>query len=79
MDTGVAITNVTTFEFEIIFTPGVDAKFYIDDVLKATITTNLPTGASFSSSVMTGLVTQANAAGDIQYLRIGKTKMMQER
>lgn len=38
--------------WEIIFTPGVDAKFYGDGVLKATITTNLPTGTATSDIVL---------------------------
>jgi len=32
-----------TWSLEAIFTPGVDIKFYVDGVLKGTITTNLPT------------------------------------
>ena len=35
----------TADDYEVVYTAGVDAKFYVNGVLKATITTNLPTGA----------------------------------
>lgn len=38
--------------WEIVFNPGVDAKFYGDGVLKATLTTNLPTGTASSYMVL---------------------------
>jgi len=38
--TGITLTNWNTFRIE--FDPGVDAKFYVNGTLKATITTNLP-------------------------------------
>lgn len=41
---GVTLTNKNIFRIE--YTPGTDAKFYINGVLKATITTNLPNGAN---------------------------------
>lgn len=41
---GVTVTNWNVYE--IIFTPGVDAKFYINGTLKATHTTNLPSSGS---------------------------------
>ena len=42
--TGITITNKTTYRIE--YTAGVSALFYVDDVLKTTITTNLPSGAT---------------------------------
>ncbi len=39
--TGVTVTSPHTYQ--IIFNPGVNAKFYVDGVLRATHTTNLPT------------------------------------
>lgn len=44
VDTGVA-ADTATHRFLIIEEPGVDYKFYIDDNLVATITTDLPTGS----------------------------------
>lgn len=41
---GITLTNMNTYR--IVFNPGVDAKFYVNGVLKATITTNLPNGAT---------------------------------
>jgi hypothetical protein len=41
ISSGLTLTNWNVYE--IIFTPGVDAKFYVNGVLKATHTTNLPT------------------------------------
>lgn len=52
-DTGVNISAGSSYDFEIIFTPGVDAKFYINDTLVATITTNLPTGVTDANFLMT--------------------------
>lgn len=41
---GITVTNWNTYE--IVFTPGVDAKFYINGSLKATHTTNLPSSGA---------------------------------
>lgn len=41
--TGVTLTNNNTYRIE--FDPGVDVKFYVNGVLKATNTTNLPSSA----------------------------------
>lgn len=41
--TGITLTNMNTYRIE--FDPATDAKFYVNGVLKATITTNLPRGA----------------------------------
>lgn len=41
ISSGITVTNWNTYE--IIYTPGVDIKFYINNTLKATHTTNLPT------------------------------------
>lgn len=40
--TGITLTDLNTYRIE--HNPGVDAKFYVNGVLKATITTNLPNG-----------------------------------
>jgi hypothetical protein len=40
--TGVTLSNVNTFRID--FSPGADAKFYVNGVLKATNITNLPSG-----------------------------------
>jgi hypothetical protein len=37
---------------KIVFTPGVSAEFYVDNVLEATITTNLPVGSSLASRLL---------------------------
>ncbi len=37
-----------TYDLKVVFTAGVDAKFYLDGVLVATITTNLPTGTTYA-------------------------------
>lgn len=41
---GITLTNMNTYRIE--FDPGVDVKFYVNGVLKATNTTNLPDGAN---------------------------------
>lgn len=41
---GITLTDWNTYE--IVFTPGVDIKFYINGVLKATHTTNIPTSGT---------------------------------
>lgn len=43
VDSGITDANYNTYE--IVFNPGVDAKFYINGTLVATHTTNLPTGS----------------------------------
>ena len=43
MDT---LVTATTYLIEMIFDSGTSAKFYIDNILKATITTNLPSGTT---------------------------------
>lgn len=40
--TGITLTDMNTYRIE--FDPGVDAKFYVNGVLKQTLTTNLPDG-----------------------------------
>ncbi len=42
--TGITLTNYN--KYKIIHTAGTDTKFYINDVLKATLTTNLPSSTS---------------------------------
>jgi len=52
-DSGIAVTTNTFFNFKIIYdstTP--DVKFYIDNALVATNTTNMPTGSGFFTRVM---------------------------
>lgn len=41
VSSGITFTNWNTYE--IVFNPGTDIKFYINGILKATHTTNLPT------------------------------------
>lgn len=64
-DTGVNVSAGSSYDFEIIFTPGVDAKFYINDTLVATITTNLPSGATDANYLMTTFL-RTMAAADKQ-------------
>jgi len=47
-DTGVTMAaNMLRTRLKIVFNPGTDCKFYVNDVLKVTHTTNLPTGAHY--------------------------------
>lgn len=43
---GAAPTSLTPAIYEIIWNPGTDVKFYVNGVLKATHTTNIPTGTA---------------------------------
>jgi len=52
---------------KLIFNPGTDCKFYVDDVLKLTITTNLPT--AFSFRIYVGL---QNLGEDVQTMRVAR-------
>lgn len=54
---GITMTNWNLYE--IVFTPGVDIKFYINGALKATHTTNLPT----SGTPVIAMGTNAGGAG----------------
>ncbi len=49
---GITLTNLNTYRIE--FNPGVNAKFYVNGVLKATITTNLPNSANVKFAVGSG-------------------------
>jgi len=61
-DTGINVSATTAYDFEVILTPGVDAKFYIDGVLKATISTGLPSGTVDANVFFTAfLQTMASA------------------
>lgn len=60
--TGITLTNANTYRIE--FDPGVDVKFYVNGVLKATNTTNIPSTAQF---ILFGAGSQGNTSsnGDI--------------
>ena len=59
-DTGVAISTTTFQKLKIIATPS-SVAFYIDDVLKATITTNIPTSNM-------GILIKSNGQLDVDYV-----------
>lgn len=64
-DTDVNVSAGSSYDFEIVFTPGVDAKFYIDGVLVSTITTGLPSGTTDANMLMTTFL-RTTAAADKQ-------------
>lgn len=64
--TGITLTNVNKYRIE--FTKGVDAKFYVNGVLKATNTTNLP---ATGGSVLFGAGLREDAA-TVSYIGLGQ-------
>lgn len=76
--TGAAHTDTTTgvtlstgdqrTRLRFVFNPGTDCKFYVNDVLKCTITTNLPTTATLYAQV--GVKTLAAAYVHVSFGRI---------
>jgi len=46
IDTGVSWASASSFKLEAVFTSGTNVKFYVDGVLKATISTNLPNASN---------------------------------
>lgn len=60
--TGLTAPYTTDNTFEAIFTPGVKVDFYIDGVLKGTITTKLPTGTNDSDQMLFMSVASTDAA-----------------
>lgn len=62
---------------DIVFTAGVDCKFYIDGVLKATITTNLPTGSGNSGNLVFLKITNP-AATESGLLTIAEAEVVQD-
>jgi len=66
--TGVTLDQgVQRTRLKLIFNPGTDCKFYVDDVLKCTITTNLPT--AFPFRIYTAM---QNLSEDVQTIRIAR-------
>lgn len=69
---GVTLTDMNNFR--IVFEPGVDAKFYVNGVLGATITTNLPNGGGVhfgcglgDNSAGTGSVKMSSLQGSLEF------------
>jgi len=62
---GVTATNLNIYRIE--FSPGVDAKFYVNGVLKATISTNLPSGAT---AIKFGFGSGGNTSNNQRHLSI---------
>jgi len=63
---------------EALFTPGVDVKFYVDDVLVHTETSNLPSGSNNTAHVLF-LCSHNTGAGGSLYLHLSDWHFWQER
>lgn len=60
--TGLVCPWANTYTLEVIWTPGVKAEFYIDGVLKGTLTTRLPTGTTDANQLFAAKVESTDAA-----------------
>jgi len=80
-------TNESTLEIEtlpmgawrtldVIFTPGVEARFLVDGVDKGTITTNLPSGTTHASSLFRASIYNTIAGG--RSFHITEVRSLQE-
>ena len=75
-DTTVDLTAPATYfrtRLKIVFNPGTDCKFYVNDILKVTHTTNLPTVADYGFHVHI----RAGEAAE-KYIRIGRVLLEKE-
>jgi len=63
-------------ELKVVFTPGVEARFYIDGVDKGAITTNLPSGTTYAHVAFRASV--YNTAAEYKYLFVSQVKFVQE-
>lgn len=68
VDTTINISVTTAYDFEVIYTAGVDAKFYINGVLKATISSDLPSGLTNANSLLSFFVSSQAAANKSIYV-----------
>lgn len=59
--TSIAVTLTNFNTYRIAITPGVNVKFYVNGTLMATLTTNLPTGATTYGSCLIGIANTAAA------------------
>ncbi len=66
-----------TWRLEIIFTPAVKAEYYVNRILKATITTNLPAGADFAAQFFY-FTTRNSTSAENKTTKYGKCFFMQE-
>lgn len=67
-DSGVAY-DTSLHTFDIVETPGVNFKYYIDGVLKCTKTTNLPTSATILSNIFMSKKTTAVSCCLYEYMQ----------
>jgi hypothetical protein len=64
---GITLTNYLTLR--IVYEAGVDIKFYVNGVLEATHTTNLPSGTSSAHGLAIGMTSAGSAASTIMISR----------
>ena len=64
------------YELKVVFTPGVEARFYLDGVDKGSITTNLPSGTGYAERIFYASV--YNTTANYKYLFIPQVKFVQE-
>lgn len=69
-DLSTTLAASTTYKFEIVFTAGTNIKYYVDDVLKATVTLNLPSGSANTAARIIGLRSQCTTGAVNEGLRM---------
>jgi len=70
------LTGTPTRMLEVVFTPGVEARFYVDGVDKGTITTNLPSGTAIAEYLFK--VQFDNTAAENKIFSISEAMVLQE-
>ncbi len=65
------ISAVSEIILEAVFTPSSEVKFYVDDVYKGQLTTNLPTGADYADRIVTYYIKNLeNSVKDLRFTEV---------
>lgn len=78
LDLSTTISSTTYYLFEIVFTSGTKAEFFIDGVSKGSITTNLPSGTTDSESLFKMTVINSAASSASFTHKIAGIKAVQD-
>ena len=70
------LTSSERHELKVVFTPGVEARFYVDGEDKGAITTRLPSGTNYANKIFYASV--YNKAAENKLLQVYQVKFVQE-
>lgn len=76
ISSGITLTDGASHTFRAVYTAGSNIKFYVDGVLKATHTTNLPSGVGTANSVLFSIETYNDTTTAEAITRHGPTSIV---